>query len=97
MRQGEPQFEPGAVETAEKSFQQEHESGEDNNPEYDQDYDLVVEFVTAQKEVSASLIQRRFRFGYPKASRLIDMLEEQGVVGPANGSKPRQVLANRLD
>ncbi|MCC6276896.1 MAG: hypothetical protein IT289_03150, partial [Oligoflexia bacterium] len=54
-------------------------------------------WVSSQKEVSASLIQRRFRFGYPKAARLIEMLEQEGVVGPSNGSKPRVVLAQRLD
>jgi S-DNA-T family DNA segregation ATPase FtsK/SpoIIIE len=61
------------------------------------EYDQVVAFVTSQKEVSASLLQRRFRFGYPKAARIIETLESEGVVGPSNGSKPRQVLANRLD
>jgi S-DNA-T family DNA segregation ATPase FtsK/SpoIIIE len=66
-------------------------------PESEEDYDEVVSFVASQKEVSASLLQRRFRFGYPKAARLIEIMECEGVVGPANGSKPRQVLLNKLD
>ena len=57
----------------------------------------MVAFVASQKEVSASLLQRRFRFGYPKAARLIEILERQGVVSPSNGSKLRVVLANKLD
>lgn len=95
VQQGEPQYEQTAVETIQKSVDDVGFDGEE--PQFDEDYDQVVAFVASQKEVSASLIQRRFRFGYPKAARLIEMLESEGVVGPANGSKPRQVLANRLD
>ena len=43
-------------------------------------------------KASASLLQRRFRLGYNRAARCIDLLEERGIVGPANGSKPREVL-----
>ncbi|MDE6292868.1 MAG: hypothetical protein K2L98_04220, partial [Bacilli bacterium] len=42
--------------------------------------------------VSASLLQRRFRLGYNRAARIVDLLEERGIIGPANGSKPREVL-----
>lgn len=55
-------------------------------------YDQILAWVASQKTVSASLIQRKFGLGYPRASRLIDQFENQGVVGPSNGSKPRQVL-----
>lgn len=58
----------------------------------DEMYDQILAWVASQKTVSASLIQRKFGLGYPRASRLIDQFENQGVVGPANGSKPRQVL-----
>ena len=54
-------------------------------------YDEVVEFVKAQQKASTSLLQRRFGIGYNRAARLIDTLESKGVVGPANGSKPREV------
>jgi len=43
-------------------------------------------------KISASLIQRRFRFGYNRAARVIDLLESRGIIGPQNGSKPREVL-----
>lgn len=58
----------------------------------DEMYDQILAWIASQKTVSASLIQRKFGLGYPRASRLIDQFEGQGVVGPSNGSKPRQVL-----
>lgn len=67
-------------------------SGDDN--EYDERYDEILSWAAAQKAISASLIQRRFKLGYPRAARLIEIFEKEGVVGPANGSKPRAVLVN---
>jgi S-DNA-T family DNA segregation ATPase FtsK/SpoIIIE len=58
----------------------------------DERYDEVLAWAASQKEVSASLLQRKFRLGYPRAARMIEDFEREGVVGPANGSKPRQVL-----
>ncbi len=55
-------------------------------------YNEVVEFAIETGKISASLIQRRFRFGYNRAARMIDLLEARGIVGPQNGSKPREVL-----
>jgi DNA segregation ATPase FtsK/SpoIIIE and related proteins len=58
----------------------------------DEAYNDVVEFAIQTGKISASLIQRRFRFGYNRAARMIDLLESRGIVGPQNGSKPREVL-----
>ena len=55
-------------------------------------YNEIVEFVVTQGKASASLLQRRFRLGYNRAARCIDLLEERGIIGPNNGSKPREVL-----
>lgn len=55
-------------------------------------YNEVVEFAIKTGKISASLIQRRFRFGYNRAARMVDLLESRGIVGPQNGSKPREVL-----
>ena len=55
-------------------------------------YNEIVEFVVTQGKASASLLQRRFRLGYNRAARCIDLLEERGIIGPQNGSKPREVL-----
>ncbi len=58
----------------------------------DDAYNEVVEFAIQSGKISASLIQRRFRFGYNRAARMMDLLESRGIVGPQNGSKPREVL-----
>ncbi len=60
--------------------------------EDDDAYNDVVEFAIQTGKISASLIQRRFRFGYNRAARMMDLLESRGIVGPQNGSKPREVL-----
>jgi S-DNA-T family DNA segregation ATPase FtsK/SpoIIIE len=62
------------------------EEGED--PMYEEARRVVIE----AKKASASLLQRRLRVGYARAARLIDMLEERGVVGPGEGAKPREIL-----
>ncbi len=58
----------------------------------DDAYNDVVEFAIQTGKISASLIQRRFRFGYNRAARMMDLLKARGIVGPQNGSKPREVL-----
>ncbi len=55
-------------------------------------YNEIVEFVISSQKASASLLQRRFKLGYNRAARIVDLLEERGIIGPANGSKPREVL-----
>lgn len=77
-------------------FEDQHTSTK--NSSYDNDsgddpmYKEVVEFAIETGKISASLIQRRFRLGYNRAARLIDLLEIRGIIGPQNGSKPREVL-----
>ncbi|MBX2988079.1 MAG: DNA translocase FtsK 4TM domain-containing protein [Bdellovibrionaceae bacterium] len=61
-----------------------------------EEYDHIVRWTTEQKTVSASMLQRRFQIGYPKAARFIELMEQKGIVSPANGSKPRMVLAGSL-
>ena len=55
-------------------------------------YNEIVDFVIKSGKTSASLLQRKYRLGYNRAARMIDLLEERGIVGPPNGSKPREVL-----
>lgn len=64
----------------------------DNEEEFDPLYKEVLEFAISAGKVSASLLQRRFKLGYNRACRIIDYMEEQGIIGPSNGSKPRDVL-----
>lgn len=68
---------------------------EDMNQKEDYDdplYNEIVDFVVTNGKASASLLQRRFKLGYNRAARIVDLLEERGIIGPANGSKPREVL-----
>lgn len=70
----------------------------DSKDDYEEPlYNEIVEFVVTQGKASASLLQRRFRLGYNRAARCIDLLEERGIIGPNNGSKPREVLVKVKD
>jgi DNA segregation ATPase FtsK/SpoIIIE, S-DNA-T family len=101
--QGEPEFDPiamralegtsaGSGATADGGADFGSDLGGDD--EYDERYDEILAWAGGQKAISASLIQRRFKLGYPRAARLIELFEKEGVVGPANGSKPRAVLVS---
>ncbi len=61
--------------------------------EYDEYYDLAVKIVTDARKASTSMIQRHLKIGYNRAARIIEMMEREGVVGPADGARPREVLA----
>ncbi len=58
----------------------------------DEKYQEAVEFVSARGEASISMVQRRFRIGYNRAARIIERMEQEGIVGPSDGVKPREVL-----
>lgn len=58
-------------------------------------YNEIVDYVIQTGKISASLIQRKYRLGYNRAARIIDLLEERGIIGPQNGSKPREVLIKK--
>ena len=74
------------------------DANSDVKDEYDDPlYDDIVEFVVKTGKASASLLQRRFKLGYNRAARVIDLLEERGIIGPMNGSKPREVLVKLND
>ncbi|KXB72894.1 FtsK/SpoIIIE family DNA translocase [Peptostreptococcus anaerobius] len=56
-----------------------------------------IEFVVANGQASASMLQRKFKIGFNRAARLIDDMQERGIVGPSEGSKPRKVLISKED
>jgi S-DNA-T family DNA segregation ATPase FtsK/SpoIIIE len=93
--QSEPAFDPKILQLFEDRSSDDGDitssSNEDDNI-VDEKYDEILEYVSGQKEMSASLLQRKYRLGYPRAARLIEIMEKEKVVGPPNGSKPRQVL-----
>ncbi len=65
------------------------------NEEEDDMYDEAVEVVRQAQKASASLLQRRLAIGYARAARLLDMMEENGIVGPGEGAKPREVFIEK--
>lgn len=67
------------------------QTNDDDEPE-DEFYDQAVALVRKQQSASVSMLQRRFRIGYNRAARIVDAMEAKGIVGPSEGSKPRQVL-----
>ena len=66
--------------------------GDSSHDTSDPMYKEIVEFVVTKGQASASLLQRRFHIGYNRAATYIDLLEERGIIGPQNGSKPREVI-----
>ncbi len=86
------------VEYLEEKFEEEEEAGglnEDGLSGDDTLYNEALELVLAAGQASTSLLQRRLKIGYGRAARLLDEMEQQGVVGPPRGSKPREVIAER--
>jgi S-DNA-T family DNA segregation ATPase FtsK/SpoIIIE len=80
-----------------EQFQQNIESGEndESTPEGDWDDDLVpdaIEVIRVSKRASTSMLQRRLKIGYNRAARIMEILEAEGLVGPENGSSPREIL-----
>ena len=67
-----------------------------DDEDYDEKYDEAIALVTKTGQASISMLQRRLRVGYNRAARMIEMMEREGVVGPADGIKPREVLARNI-
>ena len=65
--------------------------------EYDEMYDQAVAIVTETRQASISMIQRRLRVGYNRAARMVEVMERDGVIGPADGAKPREVYAQKIE
>ncbi len=93
-KQGSPKF----LETFTSLENEETYTGNNLDDESDDPlYNNIVEFVIVTGKVSASLLQRKYHLGYNRAARIVDLLEERGIVGPVNGSKPREVLIKLQD
>lgn len=75
------------------NFQENGSSNEMTDDEMDEKYDEAVQLVMEMRQASISMLQRRLRVGYNRAARMIEVMEQQGIVGPSDGtSKPREVL-----
>jgi len=91
-KQGKPVYEKSILEMKETDTKSSG-SDEDSDPQYDAALALVAE----ARQASISMIQRRLRIGYNRAARIMEQMEQEGVVGPSDGtSKPREVFINKL-
>lgn len=79
-------------ETMLQVIEEDAENVETVHEEYDEKYDEAVAVVTDTRQASISMIQRRLRVGYNRAARMIEIMEKEGIVGPADGSRPREIL-----
>jgi S-DNA-T family DNA segregation ATPase FtsK/SpoIIIE len=72
------------------------ERAESEDAEYDEKYDDAVALVARTGQASISLVQRKLKIGYNRAARIIERMEEEGIVGPSDGVKPRDVLIHKI-
>jgi len=91
-QKGPPNYRPEVLEA-----KKEVEAAAAADEEYDEMYDQAVAIITETQQASISMIQRRLRVGYNRAARMIEQMERDGVVGPADGAKPREVYARKID
>ncbi len=90
--QGSPEYNEAVTEAAPAS-----EAGDGEETEYDERYDDAVALVTQQGQASISMVQRHLRIGYNRAARIIETMEREGIIGPADGAKPREVLVRHYE
>lgn len=93
--QGSPDYDPRIAETIKRLGETEKTSTGLGGEEYDPLYDQAVQLVVEKGQASTSMIQRAFRIGYNRAARILETMEVEGVVGPADGARPREILAPR--
>ncbi len=90
-KQAKPRYRPEVF-----AAKKEVEAGE-MDEDYDEMYDLAVQLVSDSQQASISMVQRRLRVGYNRAARMIEQMEREGVVGPAEGGKSREVYARKVN
>jgi S-DNA-T family DNA segregation ATPase FtsK/SpoIIIE len=92
-RQDTPRYQMDLLESPEDDDAE----GGDEEDLSDEMYDMAVRLVTEHRQASISWLQRRLRVGYNRAARMIERMEREGVVAPAAGARPREVIARRID
>jgi S-DNA-T family DNA segregation ATPase FtsK/SpoIIIE len=83
--------------TYDEDLMNQPEKSGDPAAEFEKDamYEQAKDLVIATGQASTSLLQRRMRLGYGRAARILDMMEQEGIVGPPQGSRPREVLVGQ--
>ena len=92
-QQAKPRYRPEVLQAKLKKDAE----GPEGEDEYDEMYDQAVAIVAETQQVSISMIQRRLRIGYNRSARIVEQMEKDGVIGPADGAKPREVFARKID
>jgi S-DNA-T family DNA segregation ATPase FtsK/SpoIIIE len=90
--QGAPEFDETLLKMKEESEQK-----EERGSEVDEMYDRAIAIVAETRNASISYIQRRLKVGYNRAARMVEQMEQDGLIGPQEGTKPREVYARSLD
>jgi S-DNA-T family DNA segregation ATPase FtsK/SpoIIIE len=75
----------------------ESEDRDGSGDDVDEMYDRAVEIVAQTRNASISYVQRRLKIGYNRAARIVEHMENQGVVGPQVGTKPREVFVSAIE
>jgi len=89
-KQGNPEYDEEVLTVGLES-----ESDQEEEEPYDEFYDAAVQLVIESRQASISMLQRRLRVGYNRAARMIERMEKERVVGPADGARPREVLVGK--
>ena len=89
--QGKPDYDENVTEASI------NEIAESDDDDYDERYDDAVALITKAGQASISMVQRHLRIGYNRAARIIEKMEKEGIVGPSDGIKPREVLVTSYD
>ncbi len=90
-QQAKPRYRPEVLEGKKEV------AGLNGEDDFDAMYDQAVDIVSETQQVSISMIQRRLRVGYNRAARIVEQMEKDRVIGPADGAKPREVFARKID
>jgi S-DNA-T family DNA segregation ATPase FtsK/SpoIIIE len=97
-KNGPPQYAQAVQQQIDRAAREDEEGGEgDDETDMGDDEELyaqAIDVLKSTKRASTSMLQRRLRIGYNRAARIMDIMEQKGVVGPENGSSPREILVD---
>jgi S-DNA-T family DNA segregation ATPase FtsK/SpoIIIE len=93
--QGDTSYEEDIIDHINNASDSKSPDGNENNDDVDELLNEVINVVVEYGQASTSFIQRKFRIGFNRASRIMDQLEERGIISEKDGSRPRQILITR--
>jgi S-DNA-T family DNA segregation ATPase FtsK/SpoIIIE len=96
-RNGPPQYAQSVQQQIDRDSREEDEDGEGGDDDLGDDQELfqqALDVLRSTRRASTSMLQRKLRIGYNRAARIVEVMEEKGIVGPENGSSPREILVD---